>query len=91
MSLPTTTRGKDKMNPLVVTIPGQMYARVRDGKIVNFIFTPSAADAGYFGEPFYVIDNSENQLEPLEEEFWDMVSTKLSATNGSEFLCEWEC
>jgi len=71
-----------------VMVPGTMFAHIEDGKIVNYTFTPSAADAGYFGEEIVVLEGDDIN----SEEFFDLVSESLSITKDKKsamFACEW--
>ena len=71
-------------------IPGVMTARVIDGNIVGFDFTPWAAHAGYFGEEINVIEGPEI----LAEDFWSMVANKLThdyQMQSSTMTCHWTC
>lgn len=71
-----------------IIVPGTMFAHIEDGKIVNYTFSPSASDAGYFGEEIVVFEGDDIN----SEEFFDLVSKSLSITKDQKsamFACEW--
>jgi hypothetical protein len=75
-----------------VLIPGRVIARVRNGRIVGYVFIPNAADAGYFGDEIVVISGDES-LEKKPNDFFDMVSDSLTfdqSNSVASFVCEWE-
>ena len=72
-----------------VMVPGTMFAQVEHGKIVNFTFTPAAADAGYFGDEITVWDGDNIEA----DQFFDMVSQMLNIAQDRKsafFACEWK-
>lgn len=72
-----------------VMVPGTLFAKVEHGRIVNFTFTPAAADAGYFGDEITVWDGDDIEA----DQFFDLVSRVLNFTQDQKsavFACEWE-
>jgi hypothetical protein len=72
-----------------VFVPGTLMATIEHGRIVNYTFTPAAADAGYFGDAITVWDGEDI----TSEEFFDLVSTSLTFSYNSQsafFACEWQ-
>ena len=73
-----------------VQIPGSMSARVAHGRIIGFDFSPAAAYAGYFGAEISISEGPEITA----EDFWDMVSAKLSHDGdfkSSAISVNWAC
>lgn len=73
-----------------VQIPGTMSARVINGNIIGFDFSPAAAYAGYFGEDINVTEGPEITA----EDFWSMVANKLThdyQMQSSTMTCHWTC
>jgi hypothetical protein len=73
-----------------VVIPGRVIARVRNNRIVGYVFIPAAGDAGYFGEEIHVISGDDSLT---ADDFFDMVSDTLmfdQSNTSATFTCEWE-
>lgn len=73
-----------------VVVPGRMTARVRNNRIIGYVFIPAAGNAGYFGEEIHVIAGDDSLR---ADDFFHMVSQTLmfSQDNTSAtFTCEWE-
>ncbi len=76
------------MKETIIEIPGIFLARVVNGRIIGYTFTPRAADAGYFGEATYHVDGPEID----QETFFQMISPTLmnsSDNQSATFSCEW--
>jgi hypothetical protein len=73
-----------------VQVPGYMIARIQNGEITGFDFTPAAADAGYFGDEINVIEGQDID----SDAFFDLVSNKLVHSpdyQSSSFTANWVC
>lgn len=67
-----------------------MVATIENGRITGYVFSPSAAYAGYFGPE--IINVEGDQIG--SEDFFDLVPQTLSygvAGQASFFLAEWVC
>lgn len=60
-----------------VWVPGQLFATFRDGEIVEWVFTPHASDAGYFGPAADVVDGQPLDVESTSGPFWRAVQDNL--------------
>lgn len=58
----------------IVEIPGQLVARVENGRIKGYSFLALANDAGYFGDNIRVIEGDEIG----DIEFFDLVGDTLA-------------
>lgn len=76
------------MTTSTIQIPGTLLARVEGGRIVGYVFSPAASDAGYFGDGIFHFDGDKVS----EEEFWPMVGPTLMFSEDKRtamFACEW--
>lgn len=83
-------------NKTTVQIVGSFYATFTDDPTdIKFSFVPSASDAGYFGEPFFIIQTTIQPApdqDQLEGQLWEMVANKLihsKEAQTSYIVCEW--
>jgi hypothetical protein len=60
----------------VISIPGSMIATVENGRIVSYVFTIAANDAGYFGEACVTCEGDEIS----DDIFSDLVSNTISVS-----------
>lgn len=76
------------MTKSTIQIPGMFLARVENGRIVGYVFSPAASHAGHFGESFSVFDGETIE----EDDFWAMVNQSLMFSEDNRtatFSCEW--
>jgi len=59
-----------------IHIPGQLTAKIRNGRVIGYVFDIAANDAGYFGDAFNLIEGDEM----TEDEFSDLVADSLMST-----------
>lgn len=59
-----------------VRIPGELIARVENGRIIGYVFTIAANDAGYFGPAFIVEEGDEI----TDDQMSDLIADSLSIT-----------
>lgn len=76
-------------NETEVLIPGNFIARIYNGRIIGYVFTPHAAHAGNFEDEIVVI-SGDTTLD--SDTFFNLVGDSLMFDQNKEsafFSCEW--